>query len=124
MTSCKILDKGYDVLFVPEAFFPTTSKKFDVMLCKDHVFLRADLKRLETQNPDTIAKRIHAGSAQASRIVLDIVSDIEKKDLIDGLTSGCERNTELVEIILFYRSRCYFLPKAKILNRRLKELGL
>jgi hypothetical protein len=88
-------------------------------LCKENVMLQADLKSLTTKNPDTIAKRIKEGSDQANSIVLDINSDINIKDLISGLRSGCERNDKLIEIILLIKLRCYFLLKEKIICNRI-----
>ena len=118
-TACKMAEHGYNVLFVPKSFFPNLGKRFDVFLCKENVMLQADLKSLTTKNPDTIAKRIKEGSDQANRIVLDINSDINTNDLITGLRSGCARNDKLIEIILLFKSRCYFLLKEKVMSNRI-----
>lgn len=115
--ACKLADQGYDLVFVPNSYFDRDEKKFDVFFCRDHIFLPADFKSLTTKNPDTIGKRIKSGENQASCIILDILSDISVKDLINGLKLGSERNVTLIQIILFYRSRCYLLKKDQILSK-------
>jgi hypothetical protein len=99
--------------------FTREQKKFDIFLLKDSVILKADLKSITSKNPDTIAKRIIGGSDQASRVVIHINSDIERKDLIDGLRSGVERNGLIKEILLFYKGKYYRLPKNLILSREI-----
>ena len=107
----------YDVIFAPKAMFKRDEKKFDVFLIRDTVILKADLKAITSKKPDTIAKRIKSGSEQASRVVIDICSDIDKNTLIDGLRSGVERNNLIVEILLIYKNRFYRLPKKLILSK-------
>ncbi|MGN6291573.1 MAG: hypothetical protein ACTHMV_02425 [Chitinophagaceae bacterium] len=118
-TAKALAQKGYDVLFAPKAMFLRNEKKFDVFLIRGHIILRADLKSISTKTPDLIANRIKGGADQASRLVIDIVSDINRKDLIDGLRSGIERSNSLIEILLFYNSRFYRLGRNEILSKRI-----
>lgn len=113
---------NYTVIFAPKGLFRREEKKFDVFLIRGTVMLRADLKCITTKNPDTIAKRIKEGSDQASRVVVDVQSDIEIKALIDGLRSGSVKNSLLKEIFLFYRNKLYILPKNLILSERIYKL--
>lgn len=112
----------YDVLFVPTGMFSKEEKKFDVFLIRGHVILKAEMKCISSKNPDTIAKRIKEGLEQASRIVLDIVSDIETRTLIDGLRSGIERRSGLKELLLFYRNRFYRLTRQEILGKNIFKI--
>jgi hypothetical protein len=121
-TACSLADKGYDILFAPQALFKRNEKRFDIFLIKNHVILKADLKCIISKNPDTIAKRILQGSEQASRIVVEIASDIGKKQLIDGLRSGVQNNKLIKEILLFYNRHFYQLPKDLIISKRIFEL--
>jgi hypothetical protein len=121
-TAKALCQKDYDVLFAPAGMFDREDKKFDVFLIRGHIILKADLKSISSKNPDTIAKRIKYGAEQASRVVLDIVSDIEKKVLIDGLRSGVTKNRLIREILLFYNSRFYRLSKDEILSRKIFSL--
>lgn len=111
-----LIEFDYDVVFAPKAMFKRDEKKFDIFLIRDTIILKADLKAVTSKNPDTIAKRIIEGSGQASRVVLDICSDIERNQLIDGLRSGVERNKLIVEILLIYKNRFYRLSKNLILS--------
>lgn len=122
ITAEKLAGENYDVIFVPKGYFKRHEKKFDVFLCRDHIFLEADLKYITSSNPDTIAKKIKGGSEQASRLILDLHNNIKRKALIDGLRSGCERNGLLTEILLFYNTRFYCLPKTRILSRKIFEV--
>ena len=121
-TAKALSQKGYDVLFAPKAMFSRTEKKFDVFLIRDHIILRADLKSISSTSKGPIANRIINGAAQASRIVVDIVSDIRKRELIDGLKSGVQKSESLVEILLFYNSRFYRLNRNEILSKKIYEL--
>ncbi len=122
LTACKLADHGYNVLFAPKGMFTRFGKRFDVYLCKGHILLQADLKSLTTKNPDTIGQRIKGGSNQASRVVLDITSDITARVLIDGLKLGCKRNDTLVQIILCYKNKCQVLTKEQILSKKIFDL--
>lgn len=121
-TAKALTQKGYDVLFAPKAMFLRGEKKFDIFLIRGHVIMKADLKSISTKTPDLIANRIKSGADQASRLVIDIVSDISRKDLIDGLKSGIERSRLLIEILLFYNSRFYRLGRNEILSKRIYGL--
>ena len=88
-------------------------------LIKKIVILKADLKSITSKNPDTISKRIRGGSEQASRLVVQINSDIEVKNLIDGLRGGVLRHDLIKEILLFYKSRFYRLPKSLIVSKEI-----
>ena len=121
-TAIALAQINYDVIFAPRAMFNREEKKFDIFLLRDTVILKADLKSITSKNPDTIAKRIKGGSDQASRIVVHINSDIEKKNLIDGLRSGVERNSLIKEILLFYKNRFYRLPKTLIISREIYKV--
>lgn len=109
-TATSLADQGFDILFAPRGMFKRNDKRFDIFIIRNHVLLRADLKCITSKNPDTIAKRIKSGSDQASRIVIEIASDIEKKELIAGLRSGVYNNKLLKEIFLFYKGFFYVLP--------------
>lgn len=113
---------NYDVIFAPKGMFKRSEKKFDVFLIKEHIILKADLKKVSSKNPDTIANRIKEGSDQASRVVLDVVSDITKKALIRGLRSGSYKNKLLKEVLLFYKGCFYILPKNLIESKRIYEI--
>jgi hypothetical protein len=113
---------GFDILFAPKSMFTRDQKKFDVFLVKNTVILKADLKFITSKNPDTLAKRIKSGSDQASRVVVHINTDIEKKDLIDGLRSGVQRNGLIRELLLFYKGGFYRLPKTLILNKEIFKI--
>lgn len=116
VTACKLSSFDWDILFMPKGYFQRDEKRFDVVLCREHIFLPADLKSLTTKNPDTIGNRIKEGSDQAPRVVVDINSDIDARTLIDGLKLGCQRNDGLVQVIVLYHSRCYSLKKDQILG--------
>jgi hypothetical protein len=100
--------------FAPTGIFPRHHKRFDVYLIRGHVILKADLKSVVSKNPDTIAQRIKDGAQQTNRLVIDIVSDISTRSLIDGLRSGVIRQKTLVEILLFFRNRFYRLTRQEI----------
>ena len=118
-TAKKLTSHNYHILFTPKGYFKRSEKKHDIFLIKQHLILEADLKCIFSKNPDTIDNRIKEGSEQASRIVLDIHSDIEKMTLIDGLRLGCQRNDFLKQILLFYRSRFFILQKDQILGKNI-----
>jgi|GEM_PF-1455713 len=118
-TAKKLTGVNYDVVLVPDGYFKRHEKKFDVFLTRDHIFLESDLKCITTKNPDTIGKRIKEGSEQSSRIVLDITSNISKKELIVGLKTGCERNAAVKEILLFYKTGFYCLAKTQVLSKKI-----
>lgn len=119
ITAKALTQVGYDVLFAPKGMFNRSDKKFDVFLIRDHVILKADLKSISSKNPDTIGKRIKGGSDQASRVVVDIVSDIEHHVLIDGLRQGVMSNKLIKEVLLFYRNKFYRLSKQEIVSKRI-----
>lgn len=121
-TAIKLTGKDYDVILVPNSYFKRHEKKFDVFLSRGHIFLEADLKCIRTTNTDTIGNRIKEGSEQSSRIVLDVVSNVGKAELIDGLKTGCERNEVLFEILLFYNSQFYCLRKEQILSKNIYKI--
>lgn len=109
----------FDILFTPDCLFAKTEKRFDVFLIRDHVILKAELKNISSQKPNTITKRITEGAEQSSRLVLNILSNIERKTLIDGLQSGTYKNEKVKEILLFYNSRFYRLRRGQIISRRI-----
>lgn len=121
-TAKKIVSEDYDVLFLPDGYFKRSEKKFDVLVSKRHILLQADLKCISSENSDTVGNRIREGSEQASRVVLDIHSNIDKRNLIEGLKTGCERNRDIVEIWLFFSKRFYILPKNQILSKRIFDV--
>ncbi len=121
-TAKALAQKGYDVLFSPKAIFHRTEKKFDVFLIRGHIILKADLKSISSKAADPIANRIINGAEQASRVVIDIVSDIRKRDLVDGLRSGVEKSNSLIEILLFYNSRFYRLNRNEILSKKIYDI--
>ncbi|NCU05005.1 MAG: hypothetical protein GXC73_13570 [Chitinophagaceae bacterium] len=109
-TAKSLADQGYNILFAPKGIFQRNDKRFDIFIIKDHLILKADLKCITSKNPDTIAKRIKGGSHQASRVVIEIASDIDRKILIEALRSGVYKNELLREIFLFYKGYFYLLP--------------
>jgi len=121
-TAISLADKGYDILFAPKGMFHRTEKKFDIFIISNHIILKADLKCISSKNPGTIANRIKGGAEQASRVVIEIASDIEKKELIAGLRSGIYKNKLLKEIFLFYNKHFYILPKNLILSKRVYNI--
>lgn len=121
-TAISLAQMNYDVLFAPNGMFQRGKKKFDIYLLRDTVILEADLKCISSKNPLTIAYRIKEGSEQASRVVIDITSDIDRKTLIQGLRSGIHKNNLLKEILLFYKKRFYRLPKSLIQGQRIYEV--
>ncbi len=112
----------YDVVFAPAGIFPRGGKRFDIYLLKDIIILEADLKCISSKNPLTIAYRIKEGSEQASRVVLDVKSIIQAKDLIDGLRSGTGKNSLIKEVLLFYRNKFYILPVNLIWSKRIFDI--
>jgi hypothetical protein len=121
-TAISLAQMNYDVVFAPAGLFKRGQKRFDVYLLRDMVVLEADLKSIFSMNPDTIAQRIVGGADQASRLVLDIRSNISIKDIVDGLRSGTARNDLVKEIMLFYKKRFYILPKSLIWSRRIFDI--
>ena len=119
LTAICLTQVNYDVVFAPKGMFRKDDKKFDIYLIRDSIILEADLKYISSRHPDTIAKRIVGGSHQARRVVLDVRSDIQSKDLVDGLRSGTAKNDLLKEILLFYKGRFYRLPKALIWSKKI-----
>ena len=117
-TAIFLTKTGYDVVFAPRKMFKRDEKKFDVFLLRDTIILKADLKNVSSKNPDHIAKRIREGSDQASRIVMNIASDVDKKTLINALRTGVERNKLIKEILLIYKGKFYKLSKPTILNKK------
>jgi hypothetical protein len=110
---------GYDILFAPKGMFDRHDKRFDVFIIKGTVMLKADLKAINSQNPDTISNRIKEGSYQASRIVLHILSDVSAKKLIQAMRSGCYKSSTLKEIFLLYKGSFYVLPINLITSNRI-----
>jgi len=120
-TAIALARHGYDVLFAPKCMFKRSEKKFDIFIAKEHILLKADLKYISSKNPDTIANRVRGGSFQASRVVVEITSDINKKDLISGLRSAAFRNDQLREVWLFYKGKLYILPASLIKSKRVSS---
>lgn len=121
-TAVLLAKMNYDVLFVPRALFKRSEKRYDVLLLRDNIILKADLKSITSKNPDTIGNRIKEGSDQAARIVIDIRSDITGRKLIEGLRTGCYRNKLLKEILLFYKNKFHILPKNFIESNKIFEV--
>jgi hypothetical protein len=121
-TAIRLIGFNYDVLFAPVGLFSRNEKRFDVFMLRDIIILKADLKAVTSKNPDTIAKRIKSGSEQASRLVIDICSDIRPAMLIDGLRSGVERNELILELLVIYRNRFYRLSKQLILSNKIYDI--
>jgi hypothetical protein len=122
-TAVKLNSIGFDVIFAPKGMFSRKDKKFDVFLAKDNILLKADLKFISSTNPDTIQNRIMEGANQATRVVLDIESNILPHKLIDGLRNGIKNcKPQLIEIVLFYRNGYYKLPTSLIMSKKIYEL--
>jgi hypothetical protein len=121
-TAILLTQVNYDVIFVPKAMFKRSEKRYDVLLLRETVILKADLKCIFSKNPDTIANRIKEGSDQASRVVLHICSDVTAKVLIQGLRSGCYKNSLLKGILLFYKAKFYLLDKNLITSKRIFDI--
>lgn len=118
-TAIKLTEVDYDVVFTPKGMFSRSEKKFDVLLLRDSILLKADLKTISSRNPLSIAKRIIEGGEQAPRVVLDIKSDVSSRILIQALRSSNYKNDLIKEIFLFYRSKFYVLPKNLILSNQI-----
>jgi hypothetical protein len=118
-TAKALCSVNFDILFTPDHMFAKREKRFDIFLIRDHIILKAELKSISSKNPDTIAKRIIEGSEQSTRLVLDIISNVEKKILIDALQSGIHSNRKVKEILLFYNSRFYRFQRDQIKSRRI-----
>jgi hypothetical protein len=121
-TALKLVAHGFDVIFMPKGYFADGGKRFDVFVCRGHLCLEYDLKSITSKNPDTIKDRIRAGSYQSNRLVIDIKSNIDRMDLIDGLRMGCERNDRIFSMLLFYKSKLYELYKPQILGKNIYNL--
>lgn len=121
-TAIFLAQVDYDVVFAPAGMFKREGKKFDVFLVRDSVILKADMKNISSKNADNIAKRIREGSDQASRLIIHIASNIEKKDLINGLINGVKGNKLIKAILLIYKGKFYELTEATILNKNLFQL--
>lgn len=122
VTAIVLTQINYDVVFAPRAMFRQEEKKFDIFLIRDTIILKADLKFVTGKNPNTIAQRIIKGSEQAPRVVIHINSDFEKKDLIDGLRSGVERNNLIKEVLLIYKRKFYRLTKLQIVSKNIFKI--
>ena len=116
-TAIFLTQVGYDVLFAPRGMFGISEKKFDVFLIKETIMLKADLKAISSNLPNTVANRIIGGSEQATRVVVHILSDISPKVLIDALRTGCYRNRKIVEILLIYKNSFYKLRKGLVISK-------
>jgi hypothetical protein len=57
VTAIILTRMNYDVIFVPTAMFNRAEKRYDVLLLRDTIILKADLKCIHSKNPDTIGKR-------------------------------------------------------------------
>lgn len=121
-TAIKVTQVNYDVLFAPKCLFKPYEKKFDILLLRDSIMLRAEMKMYFGGTPTTLAKRIVEGSRQASRVIIDIRSSIPPNFVVEGLRSSCYKNDLLREILLFYRGKFYLLPKSLINNKRIYYL--
>jgi hypothetical protein len=121
-TTIALTKVNYDVVFAPKGMFKRGDKKFDVFLIKEHAILKADLKYITSKNPNTIANRIKEGCDQASRVVIDIASDISVRDLIDGLRSGAFKNKLLLQLFLFYKGGFYILNREIIESKHIHGL--
>lgn len=116
-TAIFLAQMDYDVVFAPAGMFRREDKRFDVFLIRDSVILKADMKYISSKNPDYIAKRIKEGSEQASRVIIHIASDVDKRTLRNALKSGVERNKLITEILLIYKGNLHKLSKTAILNK-------
>lgn len=122
LTAICLAQVNYDVVFAPKGIFQRNDKKFDIYLLRDNIILEADLKCILSKRPDTMAKRIINGSNQAARVVLDIRSNIQSRDLIDGLRTGTGKNNLVKEILLFYKGKFYQLPKSLIWSKKIFQV--
>lgn len=113
-TAVFLAQRDYDVVFAPTGMFKRNEKKFDVFLLRDTIIIEADMKNVSTKNPHNIARRIKEGSEQASRVIVNITSNVKKKILIDGLRKGVQGNKLIEEIILIYKRRMYRLSVSAI----------
>lgn len=121
-TAMRLTKMNYDVLFAPAGLFKRSQKKFDVFLVRDTFLLEADMKSIVSKNPETIANRIIEGSNQASRVILEIRSDISGKELVDGLRSGTGKNKLIKEVLMFYRNKFYVFPVNLIWSKKIFEI--
>ena len=121
-TAICLAQMNYDVVFAPAMMFRRGEKKFDIYLLRDTVILTADLKCISGKHYLTLASRIKEGTEQAPRIVVDIISDMDTKTLIQGLRYGVYKNNLLKEILLIYKKRFYRLPKSLIVSDRIFDI--
>jgi hypothetical protein len=121
-TAIALAKVNYEVIFAPKGMFKRADKKFDIFLIREHRILKADLKYIASKNPDTIGNRIKEGCDQASCIVIDIASDIDRKNLIIGLRTGAYKNKLLQQIFLFYKGCFYVLSKNLIESKHIYDL--
>ena len=113
-TAVFLAQMDYDVVFAPAGMFIKREKRFDVFLIRNTSILKADIKTIYTKSPNNIGKRIKEGSEQASRVIINIASNVKKRILIDGLRRGVQRNKLIEEIILIYKGRLYRLSTSVI----------
>ena len=66
--------------------------------------------------------RIKEESGQASRVVQDIKSVSQTKDLVYVLGSGRGKNKLIKEVLLFYKDKFYVLPASLIWSKKIFEI--
>jgi hypothetical protein len=121
-TAIHLAQMNYDIVFAPGGMFQRGAKKFDIYLLRDSIILEADLKCISSQSPLTIAYRVREGSEQASRVVVQITSDLDSKILIQAFRNASYRNRLLKEILLIYKRKFYRLPKTLIMSDRIFDI--
>lgn len=116
----KLLKTGKDVLFMPDSFFGK-GIKFDVIVFKENSYYTADLKKVNSTNPDTIADAISYGATQGKNIVADINNNIDYRVLANGLNAAAIDNGKLNSVVLFYKGKTKTYYRNSIISNRFKS---
>ncbi|MDR3296671.1 MAG: hypothetical protein LBS94_00350 [Prevotellaceae bacterium] len=75
---------------------------------------KVDLKTSDNPSAETVASHIASGSGQAPVVVLDIVGNISKMSLIDGIRKGWNKKSTL---LLRYHGHWYDINKQRVFHK-------
>jgi hypothetical protein len=122
-TAVKLTLYGYDVVFAPKGMFKRNEKRFDIFLIKNNeVVIKADLKSNFEGTVNSISNSIVAGNEQAENIVIDFLSNIHYKNLIDGLRMGLKASSKIKNLIIFYKKEYYAFDRSIIFSKQIYRL--
>lgn len=113
----KLMETENDILFMPDSYFKS-GKKFDVIVFTKNSYYTADLKRITSQNPKTIADTISYGGTQGKNVIVDAVNNIDYKTLANGINSAAMINENLNSVVLFYKGKKKTYMRNKILTKK------